>query len=76
MTQLQTQAQTLAQHLFDKAIKKLKLVHSPTDEVAKAKGIEIASIMLNEIYGRNSGGTKNDLYCETHAILVSGDVEY
>ncbi len=70
-----TQAQTLAQQLFDKAVEPIMDLLI-TDEVVKAKGIEIASIMLGEIYDRNSDGAKNDLYCEVRAILMSGEVEY
>lgn len=70
-----TRAQALAQELFDKAV--TPIMDLPlTDDAIKAKGLEIALIMLGEIFDRNTDQSKHDLYCETHGVLMAGDVEY
>ena len=70
-----TRAQALAQELFDKAV--VPIMDLPlTDDTIKAKGLEIASIMLDQIFDRNTDQSKHDLYCEVHGVLMAGDVEY
>ena len=70
-----TKAQTLAQELFNKAV--VPVMDLPlSDETIKAKGLEIALLMLDQIYDRNTFTSLNDMYCEAQAILCSGDVEY
>lgn len=70
-----TRAQALAQELFDKAV--TPIMDLPlTDDAIKAKGLEIALIMLGEIFNRNTNQSKHELYCETHGVLMAGDVEY
>jgi hypothetical protein len=70
-----TAAQTLAQQLFDKAVVPIMDL-SIMDETIKAKGLEIALMMLNEISNRNTDKSKHDLYCDVHGVLISADVEY
>jgi hypothetical protein len=70
-----TLAQVLAQDLFDKAVE--PIMDLPlTDDVIKAKGLEIALIILNNIFDRNTDQSKHDLYCNTHGVLMAGEVEY
>ena len=70
-----TQAQALAQELFDKAVE--PIMDLPlSDDVIKYKGLEIALAMLDQIFDRNTNQSKHDLYCETHGVLMAGDVEY
>jgi hypothetical protein len=70
-----TQAKALAQDLFDKAVE--PIMDLPlTDDTIKAKGLEIALIMLGQIFDRNTVESKNDLYCETQIVLLRGDIEY
>lgn len=65
----------LAQELFDKAV--IPIMDLPlTDDSIKAKGLEIALIILDEIFSRNINESKHDLYCKTHSILCSGEVEF
>lgn len=70
-----TQAKALAQDLFDKAVE--PIMDLPlTDDTIKAKGLELALVMLGQIFDRNTVESKNDLYCETQIVLLRGDVEY
>jgi hypothetical protein len=70
-----TRAQTLAQDLFDKAVE--PIMDLPlTDDVIKDKGVEIALVMLGQIFDRNTDQSKHDLYCKTHGVLMAGEVEY
>ena len=70
-----TASQTLAQQLFDKAV--TPIMDLPlTDDSIKAKGLEIALIMLGEIFDRNTNESKHNLYCGAHGVLCSGEVEY
>ena len=70
-----TQTQALAQDLFDKAVE--PIMDLPlTDDTIKAKGVEIAMVMLGAIFDRNTDPSKHDLYCETHGVLMAGDIEY
>lgn len=69
------QAQALAQDLFDKAVK--PIMDLPlSDDTIIAIGLELASIMLDEISSRNTDQSKHDLYCDTHGILMVGDIVY
>jgi hypothetical protein len=70
-----TRAQALAQDLFDKSVE--PIMDLPlTDDTIKAKGVEIAMVMLGAIFDRNTDQSKHDLYCETHGVLMAGDIEY
>jgi hypothetical protein len=70
-----TKAQALAQELFDNAVN--PIMDLPlTDDTIKAKGLELASIMLGQIFDRNTDPSKHDLYCEAHGVLMAEDVEY
>ena len=70
-----TQAKALAQDLFNKAV--VPVMDLPlSDETIKAKGLEIALLMLDQIYDRNTFTSLNDMYCEAQEILYYGDVEY
>jgi hypothetical protein len=70
-----TQAKVLAQDLFDKSVE--PIMDLPlTDDTIKAKGLEIALIMLGQIFNLNTVESKNDLYCETQIVLLRGDIEY
>jgi hypothetical protein len=69
------QARELAQELFNEAV--VPVMDLPlTDDTIKAKGLEIALIMLGQIFDRNTVESQNDLYCETQIVLLRGDVEY
>jgi hypothetical protein len=70
-----TQAKSLAQDLFNKAV--VPVMDLPlSDETIKAKGLEIALLMLDQIFDRNTVESQNDLYCEAQGILHMGEVEY
>ena len=70
-----TQAKALAQDLFNKAV--VPVMDLPlSDETIKAKGLEIALLMLDQIFDRNTVESQNDLYCEAQGILLRGEVEY
>jgi hypothetical protein len=70
-----TQAKALAQDLFNKAV--VPVMDLPlSDETIKAKGLEIALLMLGQIFDRNTVESQNDLYCEAQGILLRGEVEY
>jgi hypothetical protein len=70
-----TQAKALAQELFNKAV--VPVMDLPlTDDTIKSKGLEIALIMLDQIFDRNTDQSKNDLYCETQIALLREEVEY
>ena len=70
-----TQAKALAQDLFNKAV--VPVMDLPlSDETIKAKGLEIALLMLDQIFDRNTVESQNDLYCEAQGILQRGEVEY
>jgi hypothetical protein len=69
------QARELAQELFNKAL--VPVMDLPlTDDIIKSKGLEIALIMLDQIFDRNTDQSKNDLYCETQIALLREEVEY
>ena len=69
------QAQVLAQDLFDKAVK--PIMDLPlSDDTIIAIGLELASIMLDEIFNRNTDQSKHDLYCDTHEILMAMDIVF
>jgi len=68
-------SQQLAQELFDKAVE--PIMDLPlTDNVIKAKGLELAQIMLDEIYNRNTDQSKNDFYCDVNHFLNEETIEY
>jgi hypothetical protein len=70
-----TQAKALAQDLFNKAV--VPVMDLPlSDETIKAKGLEIALLMLDQVYDRNTFTSLNDMYCESQGILHRGEVEY
>jgi hypothetical protein len=70
-----TQAKALAQDLFNKSV--VPVMDLPlSDETIKAKGLEIALLMLDQVYDRNTVESQNDLYCEAQGILHRGEVEY
>lgn len=72
---MKAQAKELAQELFDKAV--VPIMDLPlTDDAIKDKGLELALIMLGQIFDRNTNQSNHDLYCEAHGVLSAGDVEY
>lgn len=72
---MKAQAKELAQELFDKAV--VPIMDLPlTDDAIKDKGLELALIMLGQIFDRNTNQSNHDLYCEAHGVLLAGDVEY
>jgi len=70
-----THAQTLAQQLFDKAVEPIMDLQL-TDETIKSKGIELALIILDEIYNRNTGCINNDVYCDAANALNEDDISF
>jgi len=55
-----TQAKALAQDLFNKAV--TPVMDLPlSDETIKAKGLEIALLMLDQVYDRNTFTSLNDM---------------
>lgn len=68
-------AQQLAQQLFDRAVEPIMDLQL-TDSTVKSKGIELAQIMLDEIYTRNSDQSKNDFYCNVNNSLNESDIIY
>jgi hypothetical protein len=75
MIQVKERAKALAQDLFNKAV--VPVMDLPlSDETIKVKGLEIALLMLDQVYDRNTFISLNDMYCEAQGILHRGEVEY
>jgi len=70
-----THAQTLAQQLFDKAVEPI-MDFQVNRDLIKTKGIELARIILDEIYNRNTDPSKNDFYCDVNNTLNEDDISY
>jgi hypothetical protein len=68
-------AQQYAQQLFDKAV--APIMDLPlTDEAIKRIGLELAQVMLDEIFSQNTNQSKHDFYCNVNKFINSEDIEF